>query len=363
MRQVNAAILKSAGYEIQESTTRSADGTNKIDAKFGGEIGVPGFIKLQSEIASSLTGKNSSGTTYGRLELDPQDPNDIIAALKEINFSRFVVLEDFHYLPIETQQDFSYALKAFHENSKITFIVVAVWREENRLVLFNGDLTGRVVAIDADAWTPGQLIEVIEAGEALLNVQLDSYFKSELISASFQSVYLVQECCHRACIDDGAFETKDVPRAVGTKKAASAYIADVVNEQGGRYKSFLTNFALGFTTTELEMFKWILYPILTATPENLKRGIGYRDIREAIQNRHPRGLGLNPGNVTQALQSITGLQSKKNMKPFVLDYDNNNLLLSVVDTGFLIWLSSQDRNDLLSLVDLPILDSSLPLLD
>jgi len=38
-------------------------------------------------------------------------------------------LEDFHYLPMETQQTFSHVLKAFHENSKITFIVVAVWRE------------------------------------------------------------------------------------------------------------------------------------------------------------------------------------------------------------------------------------------
>jgi len=53
-----------------------------------------------------------------------------------------------------------------------------------------------------------------------------------------------------------------------------------------------------------------------------------------IQEKHPRGDKLNAGNITQALQSIGGLQSKKNIKPFVIDYDSTNLLLSVVDTGF-----------------------------
>ena len=62
---------------------------------------------------------------------------------------------------------------------------------------------------------------------------------------------------------------------------------------------------------------------------------------------------LNAGNVTQALQSVSGLQSKKNIKPFVIDYDSTNLLLSVVDTGFLIWLDSQTRTDVLDLVGLP----------
>ena len=53
--------------------------------------------------------------------------NDIIAALNQINFKKFIVLEDFHYLPVETQKDFSVALKAFHENSDLCFIVIGVW--------------------------------------------------------------------------------------------------------------------------------------------------------------------------------------------------------------------------------------------
>jgi hypothetical protein len=352
LKQVHAAILKSAGYEMAESSTKSSDGSFKLSAKFTAKTGVI-IASGQAEGGGELNRNKSEQTTTHRLELDAQDPNDVIAALQEIDFRRFVVLEDFHYLPMETQQTFSHALKAFHENSKITFIVVAVWREENRLILFNGDLTGRVIAIDADAWNSAELHQVITAGEALLNMSFQRDFKQQLIDGSFQSVYLVQEGCHRACTDAGIYQTQDTYRELVPVRSARDYITEIVNEQGGRYKSFLTNFSMGFQDTELEMFKWILYPILCTEVAELKGGLGYREIREKIQSNHPRGDKLNAGNITQALQSVSGLQSKKNIKPFVIDYDSTNLLLSVVDTGFLIWLDSQTRTDVLDLVGLP----------
>jgi hypothetical protein len=352
LKQVHAAILKSAGYEIAESSTRSYDGSFKLVAKFTAKAGVI-VASGQAEGGGELVRNRGEETTTHRLELDAQDPNDVIGALKEIDFKKFVVLEDFHYLPVETQQNFSYALKAFHENSKITFIVVAVWREENRLILYNGDLTGRVIAIDADAWNPPQLHEVIAVGEALLNISFEGDFKQQLVEGSFQSVYLVQETCHRACTDSHIYQTQETYKPLVSTRSARDYISEIVNEQGGRYKSFLINFSMGFQDTELEMFRWILYPILCCEVDDLKGGLGYREIREKIQERHPRGDKLNAGNITQALQSVGGLQSKKNIKPFVVDYDNTNLLLSIVDTGFLIWLDSQLRADVLDLVALP----------
>ncbi|TOB33857.1 hypothetical protein, partial [Vibrio parahaemolyticus] len=79
------------------------------------------------------------------------------------------------------------------------------------------------------------------------------------------------------------------------------------------------------------------------------------EIRNKLQEVHPRGPELNSGNVTQSLQSSTSLQIKKDIKPMVLDYDQTNLRLNIVDKSFQIWLSRQDRNELLDLVGLPIL--------
>jgi len=77
-------------------------------------------------------------------------------------------------------------------------------------------------------------------------------------------------------------------------------------------------------------------------------------MRKTIEAKHPQGAALNPGNLTQALISVPALQARKNIKPFILDYDRSNLRLSVVDKGFLIWLAVQNRSELLGMLNLPV---------
>ncbi len=115
----------------------------------------------------------------------------------------------------------------------------------------------------------------------------------------------------------------------------------------------MANFADGFQVTELQMYRWLLYPILKSTVSQLEKGLDYRFIRETLEDVHPLKSDLNAGNVTQALTSVPALQAKKSIKPFVLDYDQANKKLSIVDKGFLIWLSAQDRSLLLDDLDLP----------
>jgi hypothetical protein len=163
----------------------------------------------------------------------------VIAALRAIAFERYIVLEDFHYLPTEAQKDFAVALKAFHEASRICFIIVGVWLEENRLVVFNGDLTGRLIAIDADRWTEAELRRVIESGEKLLNVDFDRVFEGELIKESYGSVYIVQEACRQACIRADVHHTQATTKMVGGGLVTREIVKEVVDQQGGRYTASL----------------------------------------------------------------------------------------------------------------------------
>lgn len=287
------------------------------------------------------------------MELDPEDVNDIIQALSSIDFTKFIVLEDFHYLPTETQKDFSVSLKAFHENSQLCFIVIGVWLEENRLTVYNGDLTGRVTPINADKWTPEELGAVVNAGEALLNISFAPGFRDHVIANSFDSVYILQEACYRCCVAEDVNQTQDLHKEIGGTQRSDEIIREVVNQQTGRFNSFLTQFADGFQDTQLQMYRWLLYPVLLASREDLEKGLRLNAIRHSMQSKHPQGKSLNPGNITQALQSAAALQVRKDIKPIILDYDQTNLRLNVVDKAFLIWLETQERNDLLELVDLP----------
>lgn len=306
-------------------------------------------------VGVETSGENEKTTadavTKHPLELDPEDVNDIISALN--GFTRFIVLEDFHYLPIETQKDFAVALKAFHEQSSLCFMIVGVWLEESRLTVYNGDLTGRVIGINADKWSKVELIEVIEAGENLLNIRFTKSFKDEVLVGCLDSVYIVQEACYQACIKQNIHFTQEKPVDIGSGIDVKEIIREVVNQQTGRYNSFITQFAAGFQDTTLQMYKWLLYPVLTAATEKLEEGLRYREMRDTLRAHHPERAALNLGNLTQALQATASLQVKKDIKPIVLDYDQTNLRLSVVDRGFLIWIENQDRSELLELADLP----------
>jgi hypothetical protein len=223
----------------------------------------------------------------------------------------------------------------------------------DRLIVYNGDLAGRVISVDADAWSRDDVIKVIGSGEKLLNICFSDQFKSALTEQSRGSVYIVQDCCYRACKQHSINQTLSNNYKMPDNIDIKQLISNVIDDQGARCNAVLINFSGGFQDTNLEMFKWILYPILSCNPVELEAGLSYKEVRTSIQCRHPQGTRLNPGNLTQALTSIPALQSKKNIKPFILDYDQNNLRLSVVDKGFLIWLAVKDRKELLSMLELP----------
>ncbi|CAK8722042.1 ATP-binding protein [Candidatus Electrothrix aarhusensis] len=348
LSDLNSAILKKAGYELKLSDTKATSGKYKIFAKIKAS-----FLGSAAEGGAESERKTKREEVTAPIELDPDDVNDIIAALDSIKFNKFLVLEDFHYLPVETQKDFSVALKAYHENSGYCFIIIGVWLEENRLSVYNGDLTGRVFSINADKWERAELSAVISSGEALLNITFHKKFIDNLLDSCFKNVFIVQEACHRCCTIENFFQTQDEHFTIGSSQDAREIVKDVVNQQTGRFNSFLTQFADGFQPTKLEMHKWLLYAILTSDISELDKGIRQASIRKTLQNIHPEGKELNPGNVTQALQAVAALQIKKDIKPNILDYDQTNTRLQVVDRSFMIWLENQNRNDLLELIGLP----------
>lgn len=351
LAQLHAAILKEVGYVVEQSSTRAVSGEHKVNAHFSAGLNL-GPVKLGAGVGGEDGGADSTTIVEAELELDPYDVNDIIRALKRIEFSKFIVLEDFHYLPQETQEAFSVALKAFHEQSAITFVIVGVWLDENRLIQYNGDLTGRVLAVDADAWSRDELLDVIARGQGLLNVAINDGLKQRLVDGCFESVYIVQEACYRVCVNAGIAQTQEELRAIGEGVDVDELVKTIVDEQSARYISFLNDFSAGFQETQLEMHKWILLPMLMASSEELEEGVRWNTLRKVIDANHP-STPVNPGNLTQTLASVASLQVRKKITPIILDYDQTNSRLNVVDRAFLIWLNHQDRSELLDSLGLP----------
>lgn len=346
MANIHQGILEAAGFRLTQSERVSVASKALIRAELSGSAGFFGLVGAEGKGATEGTRESRRETSHEALELDLDDPGAVIRCLASIQFAKRIVLEDFHYLPEEVQQDFALKLKTFQEQSRLVFIVVGVWLEENRLILLNGDLTGRVISVDADRWSATELSRVIEKAEELLNIRYSKEFKARLLETAEGSVFLVQEVCHRACI-----RQQVTTRAAATMQLDGAaligqLIADVLHEQRGRYRAFLSKFAEGFQSTELQMYRWLVWIIIHAEPAQLRQGLRQTDVMRKMRAAHPKGSELNPGNVAQALRSIASLQIRKGVRPPILDFSEADRRLDVVDRGFLVWLRSQKDDEL-----------------
>ena len=348
LAELHGAILKRAGYELQSSTTLTSTGVSKSTAKLKGKLGISP-AEFEVDLGDEATSEESTQQVYRTLEIDLNDVNEVINALEVSKAPRLICLEDFHYLPEETQDDFAVALKAFHEDSDYTFIVVGVWKDENRLIQANGDLNGRVISIDADVWTEENLRRVVEDGEALLNIEFDEDFKTDLLNGCSGSVYVVQEACAAACERAGINSAPLEKTKVGGN--ASSLIREVVNSDSARFVGFIRKMMEGFQESQLEMYRWILLAVVTAPLSKNSTGLTLSEIRNFLNAFHP-DQPINAGNITQALKYVVSLQLNKKLKPIILDYDETTRRLHIVDQSFFIWLQNQDRKVLVRDTDL-----------
>ncbi|MCD2184582.1 hypothetical protein LQK81_21195 [Rhizobium sp. GN54] len=194
--------------------------------------------------------------------------------------------------------------------------------------------------------------EVVSAGEALLNISFYKDTVDQIISGSAESVSLLQEACYKICEDNGVVETQSNYREIGKNIDVPGLMREIVNNQSGRYSAFITNFSEGFQATEYDMYRWIMFVVLSVDANELESGIRRNSFSKLIKEKHPVGEKLNEGNITQALQSSASLQVIKNIRPIIIDYDQTTRVLNVVDRSFLIWLSLQDRTELLAELDI-----------
>ncbi|WP_337914390.1 hypothetical protein [Vibrio cholerae] len=342
---INESILKRAGYQITISESKTIKGTSKVslsislnDTKIGSDISM--------ELAKQINKKN--------LELDLENTNDVISALKEIDFNKYIVLEDFHYLRVDTQVDFSIALKAYHEESPLCFIIIGVWLEDDRLTTFNGDLAGRIVSINADEWLDENIDELFAVSEALLNISFSNGFKESVKQKCNGSIFLVQQLCMKVCETHGISKTQQELTEVAKNIDITEEIKSVLNMHTGRFTKFLMDFSSGFQPTELELYKWILFALITIDEKYLLEGLPIQALKRQIQLAHPKKSEVSLKKLSGALNKAVDLQLANRTKPIVFEYDSNRSRVKVVDKSFLLWKQFQELPELLAYIDLEV---------
>lgn len=336
---IHEAILKAVGYQTCASESLTSSGKSKINLTIG-----LGDTELSAETVKQVNKKH--------LELDLSSVNDILRALEEVGFNKFIVIEEFHYLNEAIQADFSQALKAYHELSKYCFIIVGVWLEDDRLTAHNNDLVGRIISVNADLWQDADIDELLSSSEKLLNIAFSPPFKEGVKKYCKGNIFLVQQICMKACELQGVHSTQDKLVDVAQNLDIYEEIKRTLQMQTGRYTKFLMEFSIGFAPTELELYKWILYPLITLDEKYFENGLAAQAMRRMISERHPIGNQVSILKLIGALDRAVALQQEKNIRPIVIEFDKNRSRLKIVDKGFLLWRAFQEERYLLELADL-----------
>lgn len=353
LAQLHSQVLKMAGYTIELSESQTLTGEQKIIVRNRGALKLAGLeASGDHEEADGISQQLQRVTKT--LELDPADVNDITSALGEIGFEKYIILEDFHYLEISTQRQFAHSLKAFYDESSIRFVIVGVWLDENRLFHFNRDLTGRVEAISADDWPDEQLREVITRGSELLSLDFHTGFVNYLIDNCYNSVWIVQEACYRLCVESGVEVGKRSPGTLGSATEARRLISEIIDSQSTQYMHFIRAFTQKAEAALRDVYGWLIAVILLSDTGALRHGIELSQIYDFIKDTDPKGfIGL--GALEEYLRNLSSYQvATLQLNPIIVDFDGTHQRLRVTDRGFLVWLDSRDRQELLDEADVPL---------
>lgn len=343
-------LLRNADIEFQVSSQTTSKGTHKITATVGAEGGLPFFVKAKGEGSYEYEKENQDQDSTQTLDIDPSEPNDMVRLLNANRFSKYIIIEDFHYLDEEIQRQFAFDLKVFHETSELVFIIVGVWQESNRLTIYNGDLSGRVTNINVDEWSTEQLQKMIRSGFPLLNIQFPDDVINQIVEFGNENIGLVQELCYRLCETNNIWMTQVNLNQIGDIEQVKQGVEAITSDLATRYKTFMRKFSEGLSVTEFEMYKWMLYGIIISTSDELRNGIAPNILFNKIKSEHPEKDRLQMSHLSQALERVHKVQTKHKLQPFILDFSNEELF--VVDANFLIFLESKTEVELLDIIGL-----------
>ena len=352
LRQIDVNFIERDSEEKESSSGSKVSAGLKVKVPFLGEA------NLGAETNNAGKTKNTTTTTY--IEYNLSLAQDVLELLKKVQFNRYVILENFHYLELPVQETLAFDLRVFQDQHLI-FIILGIWREANRLVQFNGDLLDRVTEVPVEPWSDDDFSKVITKGEILLNVDF-SDIKHKLIKDSFDSVGVVQEICKQCCIEAGVSQTSPV-----TVKITEAHLDAALTKKAKEYRvRHIRNFEAFVDITRrtsnrsgkpsLAFPYYFIKLLLTKDFEHIEKGLSRATLLEEIRRIHHRSDDVRSGDLGKFLHNITEHQITKKIQPPFVDYDRGGKILKIIDSSLYFFLKHCDRNEILDDIQNPLDD-------
>jgi hypothetical protein len=326
-RDALARLDISLTVERSDSTTFSA----KVSAS--GEAGLKILAKVKG--GGEVGANHSFGGKSVPVGKDHADLEYIASLIRESE--RTLVIEDFHYLPIDEQKRFAFDLKTLWDYG-VFVVVVGVWSTQNMMITLNPDLSERIEEISI-AWSPGELRRIFEKGCGHLGLRPTSGVSEALASIAYGSAGLMQKLALRYLDNELGIEEGILsgPERVVDDSAkvgdAAMHIADQLNQL---YQTFARRVSDGIRSRSnaTGIYAHAMAVIMQASDEELSNGLSARQIYALAHKRQPR---VQLSNLKAVLAKFPSLQVDAEGRGLVLAYDTQEEVVSVVDKQLLLY--------------------------
>jgi len=136
---IYSSILRQLGIKIESSNTQSTGREAGVTTGMKFKAMIPLFGSGEGKIDSNIKSTGGEIRDYEEVPFNLELPQDVSELIRKVRMEAVVIVENFHYLDDEKQQQLAFDLRTFQELG-VQFVILGVWREKNRLIQFNGDL-------------------------------------------------------------------------------------------------------------------------------------------------------------------------------------------------------------------------------
>jgi len=352
---IYSSILRQADIKIQtlESTDFTLSG--KMSTKVGFKAILPWIGGVKTDAGVEAGAEQQTELTEEFVSFDFGEAQSVGEILKKISFSKFVILENFHYLKPEVQRKLAFDLKTFHE-IKIRFIITGIWWEANYLIVHNADLTDRLVEVPVEPWTEEDFRRVAQVGSDLLQLTIAPNILEDFIQNSFGNIGMFQEFLKEFCLLNGVNATVNgwVLDKIEVKNEVFRKKLEI--QRGQLLKVLQTIASRSRMRSEVEdplFLPYYLTIVICKGPlDVLIAGMDKSRLLQLIREVHHRTEKetVRIGDITNLMQRLPALQA--DITPF-LYFNTMNRHLEIVDKRHLFVLTKINRDELAEDIPFP----------
>ena len=342
-KDIYQSILRQIGVEIETSSEYSTGHKAEGIVKVGFKAILP-FLG-QSDLSGEGVVGDESGTKVSAhtIEFNMELVQDICEILRKCKFNKWVIIENFHYLHDDVQALFAVDLRILQDMG-YKFIILGIWRERNRLLQFNRDLTDRVIEIPVEPWVKTDFDAVISKGMKELGITISQEICESIEEIGFGNIGIVQELCKKVC----EFASIDKPKnkTINDMCYLETAISEKVIDYGASHMRSLETIAGSSIYKDgLYMPYHLVKIIVEYGVDRLSDGIPRGELQTLLKGVNNKEV--RPSDVTYLLNNLAKLQLKCKISPPLFDYDGVGRRLRVIDSTLLFFLRFSDKEEIM----------------